>query len=857
MKTLSNCERAVLYALQLLFIALMALHTHVAKAEPALVKGLCDDGREQSVALCYNKCKPGYTGFMATCLTTCPPGFVDLGLVCTDINSFAKESYGRGAGEPMGCKPGQWQNGLLCYENCQNGFYGVGPVCWQHCPPGTDTDWGLFCVRYPKIVGWGPCWWFICLPKMDWGFMHWKSSYGRGWGVPLNHCRPGTYQSGLLCYPNCKDGFSGAGPVCWQVCPHTHKDDGAFCRRDNGFFKDVYFRDAGVPINYCPDYDRRTRYPIILVHGWNGADTMRWQGGAATWAYFHGIAEAMRGGSRGANVFTASVAPVQTTETRGDQLLAFVKKVLKETGETRVHLIGHSQGATTSRYVASVAPEMVASVTSVSGVNHGPQLADILIEIAQWDAEKRPPERGWLKEAWDVFGRFVNVAAYNDETKYPVDNLNAFKSMSMKGMRIFNWIHPWGLSSYTKGQGTDWSTPLGFVQKITPAAYMEIAKLIKQPNGSVELLYRADSRHPIEREVKQYPVLYYSWGGVQPFGSVLDPVMYVMSILDDVMLSRGWEATDGLVEKSAARLGKLLGYYSQDHFATANMFLSVMQMNILWGTAHPISLYCEQANRLANDEKHYLGVYATGDAPAFYPVKTDPHGRPLQSTEFQLKDAASRYMQSLLNKSSPTTKQTSNYIAPAVPTFVKDGVKTAAISNTPKKSWEWQCLPGQNIPLRMNDMGEIESMSADGSNPTVAKSHEDCKITAELPPKADLIKPVVCGAPFKQKWGYTGYDKEGHWCHTARATLSDWQCRQTQDARFGFFRKNSKGDVQGFSRNGSSLEEQGSFSSCQQAINVRPSEAIPMTCGDKMKAAVGSTGYDNPNHWCAKNRDIQ
>ena len=687
--------------------------------------------------------------------------------------------------------------------------------------------------------------------------MVWKSSYGRGWGVPLNHCKPGTFQSGLLCYQNCKDGFTGAGPVCWQVCPHTHKDDGAFCRRDNGFVKDVYFRDAGVPINYCPDYDRRTRYPIVLVHGWNGADTMRWQGGAATWGYFHGIPEGMRGGSRGANVFVASVAPVQTTETRGDQLLTFVKKVLRETGESRVHLIGHSQGATTARYVASIAPELVASVTSVSGVNHGPQLADILIEIAQWDAEKRPPERGWLKEAWDVFGRFVNVAAYNDETKYPVDNLNAFKSMSMKGMRVFNWLHPWGLANYTKGQGEDWSSPLGFVQKMTPQAYKEIAAIKNKPEGSVELLYRADSRHPIERESKQYPVLYYSWGGVQPFGSVIDPVSWVMSILDDVMLSRGWEPTDGLVEKNAARLGKLLGYYSQDHFATANMFLSVMQTNVLWGVAHPITLYCEHANRLANDEKSYLGVYSSGDAPLFDPVKTDPHGRPLESTQFQKGQAASSFMNSLLNKSTSVGLQTTNTVTPAVPMFTKDGVKSAAISLAPKKSWEWQCLPDQNMPLRMNDMGEIEALSLDGKNPMVASSNQDCKITAELPPKASLIKPLVCGSEFKQKWGYTGYDKEGHWCHSARASLSDWQCRQTQGTRFGFFRKDSKGDVQGFSTNGTNLDLQDNFAACQQAINVRKSDAQPLTCGSKLKAAFGTTGYDNATHWCSQNRDLK
>ncbi len=31
--------------------------------------------------------------------------------------------------------------------------------------------------------------------------------------------------SGLLCYPSCKDGYSGSGPLCWENCPDGYKDD--------------------------------------------------------------------------------------------------------------------------------------------------------------------------------------------------------------------------------------------------------------------------------------------------------------------------------------------------------------------------------------------------------------------------------------------------------------------------------------------------------------------------------------------------------------------------------------------------------------------------------------------------------
>jgi len=36
--------------------------------------------------------------------------------------------------------------------------------------------------------------------------------------------------SGALCYPPCKPGFDGKGPVCWQSCPAGYYDcGGALC----------------------------------------------------------------------------------------------------------------------------------------------------------------------------------------------------------------------------------------------------------------------------------------------------------------------------------------------------------------------------------------------------------------------------------------------------------------------------------------------------------------------------------------------------------------------------------------------------------------------------------------------------
>ncbi len=41
-----------------------------------------------------------------------------------------------------------------------------------------------------------------------------KASYGRGAGVPLV-CDPSLQEDRALCYPRCKQGYKGVGPVCW------------------------------------------------------------------------------------------------------------------------------------------------------------------------------------------------------------------------------------------------------------------------------------------------------------------------------------------------------------------------------------------------------------------------------------------------------------------------------------------------------------------------------------------------------------------------------------------------------------------------------------------------------------------
>ena len=114
----------------------------------------------------------------------------------------------------------------------------------------------------------------------------------------------------------------------------------------------------------------QTRYPIVLVHGLFGFDKLLGVD------YFYGIPQAL---SRdGAKVYVAQVSATASSEQRGEQLLAQIELLLAATGAEKVNLIGHSHGGPTIRYVASVAPELVASATSVGGVNYGSEIADLV-----------------------------------------------------------------------------------------------------------------------------------------------------------------------------------------------------------------------------------------------------------------------------------------------------------------------------------------------------------------------------------------------------------------------------------------------------------------------------------------------
>ena len=183
----------------------------------------------------------------------------------------------------------------------------------------------------------------------------------------------------------------------------------------------------------------KTKYPIVLVHGLLGFDSL-----LGILDYFHGIGDALKSG--GAQVFVVDVSQANSTTLRGEQLIAQLETLQALHGFTKFNLIGHSHGGPTARYAASVRPDLVASVTTVGSPHTGSAVADGLATAAPPGS----PQRAILAGFVDALGTFIGLLS---GTANPQDSIEALKSLSSAGAAAFNADHPQGQPSTACGQG--------------------------------------------------------------------------------------------------------------------------------------------------------------------------------------------------------------------------------------------------------------------------------------------------------------------------------------------------------------------------------------------------------------------
>jgi triacylglycerol lipase len=288
------------------------------------------------------------------------------------------------------------------------------------------------------------------------------------------------------------------------------------------------FAMTALPAHAQSGYTQ-TRYPIVLVHGLFGFDSF------LGLDYFYGIPSALR--QDGARVYVAQVSAANSTEVRGEQLLAQVKTILALTGASKVNLVGHSHGGPTIRYVAGVAPHLVASATSIGGVNKGSRVADIL---------RGTVPAGTLSEtlvnnAAKAFVALINLGSGG--TSLPQTPTAALNSLTTAGSAAFNQRFPQAVPA---GCGSGAATVNG--------------------------------------------VRYYSWTGTQPVTNLLDVSDGPLGIMSLVF----GEANDGLVSACSSRLGTHLGDYRQNHLDEVNQVVGLRD----WFSVDPVTLYRQHANRL-------------------------------------------------------------------------------------------------------------------------------------------------------------------------------------------------------------------------------------------------------------------
>lgn len=289
---------------------------------------------------------------------------------------------------------------------------------------------------------------------------------------------------------------------------------------------------VGLPtISHASGYTQ-TKYPIVLVHGLFGFNTL------AGVDYFYGIPHALT--RDGASVYVAQVSATNSSEVRGEQLLEQVELLLAATGAEKVNLFGHSQGSPTVRYVASVRPDLVASVTSIGGVNKGSKVADLVRNTVPRDSRL---EALAVKLSTGLTTLLGLLSGGQDLEQDPLATLDA---LTTQGLARFNQHHPQGVPTTRCGHGE-------FLEN----------------NG----------------------VYYYSWTGASSFTNLFDPIDTPLAILG---LAFG-EPNDGLVDVCSSHLGQVIrNDYRMNHLDETNGLLGIHHLF----ETDPVSLYRQHANRL-------------------------------------------------------------------------------------------------------------------------------------------------------------------------------------------------------------------------------------------------------------------
>lgn len=275
----------------------------------------------------------------------------------------------------------------------------------------------------------------------------------------------------------------------------------------------------------------KTKYPIVLAHGMAGFDAL-----FGVYEYWYGIPNALR--DKGATVFVTNVSQFNSSEARGEQLLAQVLNIRAITGKSKVNLIGHSHGGADIRYVCGVRPDVCASATAVGSPVKGAALADFLRDNISGGSFSESVLAFFANSLGTVLGLLTGSVD-------PQNALAAIDSLGSEGSAEFNASYPAGVPSSSCGEGAS------------------------KVNG----------------------VRYYSWSGTGIFTNAFDVSDLAMGLTSLVYP----ESNDGLVGRCSSHLGDVIrDNYYMNHLDEVNQIFGLTSIF----ESDPKTVFKNHANRL-------------------------------------------------------------------------------------------------------------------------------------------------------------------------------------------------------------------------------------------------------------------
>ena len=301
------------------------------------------------------------------------------------------------------------------------------------------------------------------------------------------------------------------------------------------------------------DTSGKTKYPIVLVHGLSGFDSLIFD-------YFYGVKSELS--SVGATkVYAPQLTAYNNSEARGEELVEYLEDLRAITGASKFNLIGHSQGGIDSRYAAAVRPDLVASVTSVGSPHRGSDTADVI---------KDSPLEGVVLTIGNAVGTLL--AFLTGDSSQQQNAMGSLESLNSEGAAVYNAKYPQGLRV-----GACREVPRNNVGSWLFPKWVY--------DYSVN-----DGAHNVNG------VKYYSWTGT--YNPLVDSNVLDASdaFLAATALTFG-EKNDGLVGRCSTHLGKVIrDDYTMNHLDEVNMLFGIRG---LWST-NPLPLFSNHARRLKN-----------------------------------------------------------------------------------------------------------------------------------------------------------------------------------------------------------------------------------------------------------------